>query len=235
VAGKEAIMDSPDRANSLDRAPFQFVSCYGLQQMLGLVARDEAELLQHVEEAPIESIHHHTHAYFLRHHYLAGAYPNDFATWAAIQVRDRVLGERLAIIDPFDFTDLEEVRTALITTIDDHLTHMPIVPRVVYGEAFYFMTTTLVEFPTGLVARSLADFRDHLAAAEVAVVYYHLLEARRRGRQTFDGWLDAQAQSALAEAVRRLHPYTSDLEALRQRLLELCDDALRAGTDGVRS
>jgi hypothetical protein len=85
------------------------------------------------------------------------------------------------------------------------------------------------------VARSLPEFRDQLAGAEVAVVYYHLLEARRRGRRTFDEWFDAQGHTALAEAVRRLHPYTSDLEGLRQTLLDLCDDALRAGTDGVRS
>lgn len=208
--------------------PFGFVSCHGLQQMLGLVARDEAELLQHIEDVPIESIHHHMHAYFLRHHYLAGAYPNDFATWAAIQVRDRVLGERLAIVDPFDFQDLEDLRNTLISTIDDHLTRTPVVPRVVYGEPFYFMTTTLVEIPTGLEARTLREFRDQLATAEVAVVYYHLFEAPRRQRQTFDAWFAEQGEGALAEAVRRVHPYTTDLEGLRSRLLELCDAALRS-------
>jgi len=206
--------------------PFRFVSCHGMQQMLGRVARDELELQQHLEEVQIESIHHHTHAYFLRHHYLAGAYPNDFATWAAIQVRDRVLGERLAIVDPFDFSDLEDLRAALIATIDDHLTHTPIVPRVVYGEPFHFMTTTLVEIPTGVAVRSLAAFRDQLASMEVAAVYYHLFEARRRGHQSFDDWFEALGETALAEQVRRMHPYTSDLEGLRARLLQLSDAAM---------
>jgi hypothetical protein len=214
--------------------PFRFISCHGLQQMLGRVAHDEQELLQHLEEVPIESIHHHTHAYFLRHHFLAGAYPNDFATWAAIQVRDRVLGERLAIVDPFDFEDLEDLRAALISTIDDHLTHTPVVPRVVYGEPFYFMTTTLVEIPTGLEARTLREFHACLAAAEVAVVYYHLFEARRRHRPTFDGWLADLGATDLAERVRRLHPYTSDLEELRARLLVLSDEAFGTGrSDGA--
>lgn len=201
--------------------------------MLGQVARDEAELLQHLEDVPSESIHHHMHAYFLRHHYLAGAYPNDFATWAAIQVRDRVLGERLAIVDPFDFEDVEELRQSLIAVIDDHLTHTPVVPRIVYGEPFYFMTTTLVEIPTGLEARTLREFRDRVADAEVAVVYYHLFEARRRGGLTFDGWFDAQGETVLAEAVRKVHPYTTDLEGLRNRLIELCDQALRRTEDGA--
>lgn len=207
-------------------APFRFISCHGLQRMLGLVARDEQELLQFLEEVPIESIHHHTHAYFLRHHYLAGAYPNDFATWAAIQVRDRVLGERLAIADPFDFEDLEALRSAIIAIVDDHLTHTPVVPRVVFGEPFYFMITTLLEVPTGIEARTLQEFRDGLARVDVPVVYFHLFEARRRHRPTFDAWLEAQGETALAEQVRRVHPYTSDLEGLRARLLELCDGAL---------
>lgn len=211
------------------QTPFRFVSCHGLQQMLGRVARDELELLQHLEEVPIESIHHHTHAYFLRHPYLAGVYPNDFATWAAIQVRDRVLGERLAIIDPFDFTDLEALRNALIAIIDDHLTHTPTVPRVVYGEPFYFMATTLFEIPTALEARTLREFREGLTRAEVAVVYYHMVEAPRRRRPTFDAWLEEAGETAVAEQVRRLHPYASDLEGLRRRLLTLCDESLRGG------
>ncbi|HKV44000.1 MAG TPA: DUF5752 family protein [bacterium] len=205
---------------------FRFVACHGLQQMLGREARDELELLQHLDEVPVESIHHHTHAYFLRHHYLAGAYPNDFATWAAIQVRDRVLGERLAIVDPFDFQDLEALRAAIITIVDDHLTHTPVVPRVVYGEPFYFMTTTLAEVPTGLEARTLREFRDGLARAEVSVVFFHMFEAPRRRRPTFEAWLEAQGEAGLAEEVRRLHPYTSDLEGLRARLLGFCDAAL---------
>jgi len=225
--GKDAAMGEGPAHTS-----FRFVSCHGLQQMLGRVARDELELLQHLEEAPIESIHHHTHAYFLRHPYLAGAYPNDFATWAAIQVRDRVLGERLAIIDPFDFTDLEALRNALTSIIDDHLTHTPTVPRVVYGEPFYFMTTRLFEIPTTLEARTLREFREGLARAEVAVVYYHLFEAPRRRRPTFDAWLEQVGETSAAEEVRRLHPYASDLEGLRRRVLMLCDESLRRSLRG---
>lgn len=201
--------------------------------MLGRVARDELELLQHLEEVSIESIHHHTHAYFLRHPYLAGVYPNDFATWAAIQVRDRVLGERLAIIDPFDFTDLEALRNELIAIVDDHLAHSPTVPRVVYGEPFYFMTTTLFEIPTAWEARTLLEFRDGLARAEVAVVYYHMFEAPRRRRPTFDTWLEEAGEVAVAEQVRRLRPYAFDLEGLRRRLLALCGASLRTAQRGA--
>ena len=77
-------------------------------------------------------------------------------------------------------------------------------------------------------ASQLAAFRDELASVEVAAVYYHLFEARRRGRQSFDDWFEALGETALAEQVRRVHPYTSDLEGLRARLLQLCDAATAA-------
>ena len=79
--------------------PFLFVGCWELREMLGRSARDEQQLLEAIEEVPSDSIYYHTHSFFLRHKYIAGPYPNDFATWAAIQVRDRVLGEKLGIHD----------------------------------------------------------------------------------------------------------------------------------------
>ena len=89
---------------------------------------------------------------------MAGVFPNDFATWAAIQVRDKALGEQLSIIDPFDYKDMEVLRQELITIIDRHLSRIPITPKVVYGEAFYFARSTIIEVPTGIISRNLTEF-----------------------------------------------------------------------------
>jgi hypothetical protein len=61
------------------------------------------------------------HSFLLRHRYIAGPFPNDFATWAAIQVRDRVLGEKLGILDPYDFEDLKSLWEKIINIIELHL------------------------------------------------------------------------------------------------------------------
>jgi hypothetical protein len=87
-------------ANRRAEHPFVFVGCWELREMLGRSARDERQLLEAIEEVPLDSIYYHTHSFMLRHKYIAGPYPNDFATWAAIQVRDRVLGEKLGILSP---------------------------------------------------------------------------------------------------------------------------------------
>jgi hypothetical protein len=198
--------------------------------MLGRRAYDERELLEHLEEVPLDSIYFHTHSCFLRDRALRGAYPNDFATWAAIQVRDRVLGEKLGILDPQDAPDLESLRVEVVSLIDDHLSQLGSVPRVIFGEPFYFMQSRVLEIPTGVKVRTLREFRDALAGIDAAAVYLHVLEARgRKGRRRndFATWIEEQlGLSELAAAVARLNPFPFGVEALRGRLVALCDQAL---------
>jgi len=204
--------------------------------MLGRRAYDERELLEHLEEVPLDSIYFHTHSIFLRERALPRAYPNDFATWAAIQVRDRVLGEKLGILDPHDVPDLESLRAEVVSLIDDHLSHLGSVPRVIFGEPFYFMQSRVLEIPTGVKVRTLREFRDALASVDVAVVYLHVVEARgRKGRRgnDFAVWLEEQlGLTELAAAVARLSPFPFGLEEVRRRLLALCDETLEAPGSG---
>ncbi len=210
--------------------PFHFVGCWELREMLGRSARDEQQLLEAVEEIPLDSIYFHTHSYFLRHKYIAGPYPNDFATWAAIQVRDRVLGEKLGILNPYDFENLEFLRSEIVTIIEEHLSQLQIIPRAIYGEPFHFMQSRIIEVPTGLKARSLTEFREVLATADASVVYYHTFEAiLRLGRKKGDFalWLEEQlGLPELAEKISNLDPYLTSLESIRRRILRMCDEVL---------
>ena len=212
------------------RSPFHFLGCWELREMLGRRVYDERELLEQLEEVPLESVYYHTHTCLLRQRTHPGGYPNDFATWAAIQVRDRVLGEKLGIIDPQDAPDLESLRVEVVSLIDDHLSQIGSVPRVIFGEPFYFMQARVLEIPTGVKVRTLGEFRDTLAAVDLAVVYMHVVEARgRRGRRRNDFaiWIDEQlGLSELGAAVARLNPFHLGLEEVRRRLIALCDAAL---------
>jgi hypothetical protein len=215
------------------RAPFHFLGCWELREMLGRRVYDERELLEQLEEVPLESVYYHTHTCLLRERMMPGAYPNDFATWAAIQVRDRVLGEKLGIIDPPDAADLESLRVEVVSLIDDHLSQIGSVPRVIFGEPFYFMQARVLEVPTGVKVRTLAEFRNVVASVDLAVVYMHVVEARgRRGRRRndFAVWIDEQLGLAeLASTVARLNPFHLGLDEVRRRLVGVCDAALEAG------
>ena len=114
--------------------PFVFYGCVELRQVLDRTARDERELMDRIEEVPAGSIFYHTHGYFLRHRPVTMAYGNDFARWVALEVRDQALAERLALVDPFEFPNLEDLREELVTIIREHTAGLSSVPRVEFGD-----------------------------------------------------------------------------------------------------
>lgn len=211
--------------------PFLFTGCWELREMLGRSARDEQQLLEAVEEIPVDSLYYHTVSFFLRHQYIAGPYPNDFATWAAIQLQDPVLGEKLGLLDPYDFENLESLRTEIVKVVEKHLSGLQIVPRVIFGEPFHFMQSRITAAPTGLQARTLTEFREILATVDASVIYYHTFEAMLRlGRRKgdFPQWIEDQlGLPELARKISTLDPYMTSLESIRQRILKPCDEVLQ--------
>src|SRR5512146_1734136 len=85
--------------------PFRFVGCVELREMLGRKAADVQQLMAGIEEVPADSIYYHTHSYFLRYEHGPSLFPSDYATWVAVSVRDRVVIERLGLLDPFEFCE----------------------------------------------------------------------------------------------------------------------------------
>jgi trehalose synthase-fused probable maltokinase len=212
--------------------PFRFVACVELREFMGVRAEDERQLMELIEQVPLDSIYYHTHAFFLRHKFLAGIYPNDFATWVAVHVRDQMLGEQLAMVDPAEFDNLESLRNGLVSLIDDHLRRLSIVPRIVSGEPFDFVRSRIVEVPTGLEVRTLDEFRQALLEVDASAIYFHLVEARVRlgGDNDFTAWLDrGLGQARLAARIRGINPYGGSLERTRSRLIQRCDEALAEG------
>jgi hypothetical protein len=207
--------------------PFVFTGCVELRQALDHRATDERELLERLEEVPAGSVFYHTHGYFLRHRPITTAYGNDFAAWVAAHLRDQVLAERLAVVNPFEFASLEDLREELASVIHDHLVRLSSVPRVELGEVFYFQQSHIVEV-------TLAEFRAGLAAVDASAIYMHMVEARARlGRRAgdFAEWIRFSLEMPdLADKIERIDTYMTNLEKVRARVLTLVDGALEGST-----
>ena len=147
-----------------------------------------------------------------------------------MEVRDRLLAERLAVIDPFDFKGLEALREELISVIDDHLSRAAIVPRVIFGEPFYFNQSRILQVPTDLEVGTLLEFRQALSEVDVSAIYFHMFEARHRlehEKSDFSAWIqESLGLPDLAGRLRAINPYLGSLERLRSALLTVCDEFL---------
>jgi hypothetical protein len=214
--------------------PFAFMACMELKEFVGLRAENERQLAQLLDEVPLDSIYYHTHGFLLRPRLLSGPYPNDFATWVDVHVRDRILGERLAMVDPADFTTLQALREELVSVVDEHLRRIGIVPQVVSGEPFDFIQSRIVEIPTGVEVGTLQELRDAVLEIDQSALYFHLVEARLRlgrGRNDFAAWLErGLGLPELATRVQAVNPYAGSLEQARARLIAILDEAIAAGT-----
>ena len=202
--------------------PFALMTFAEVREILHRKARGEQELLEGVEEIDAASIYYHTHSHYMHERYLQENYPNDFASWVANDVRDRVLSERLAVVDPFAAGDLESVRRELIQILEDHLDEMGFSPRALFGEPFHFLRSHLIPIVTGTEVRSREELKSALAAASPGTLYYHFFEdALGKGRKVgaIVDWVATELKdTGLADAIGTLNPYRINLTVFRKDL-----------------
>ncbi len=218
------------KSKKIASTPFRFVGCIELKEMLGIKSRDEEDLMEKIEDVPLDSIYYHVYGYLLRHQYLLGPYPNDFASWVALEVRDDLLAEKLALMDPLEYDDLENLRGRIIEVIGEHLNHTLIIPRAVNGHPFFFMKSRMIEVPTGIEVKTLQEFRDALQVVDSSVIFNHCFAATRSltNRLDFLAWIEKELGfKDLCYDLKRINFYMISLENIRERILKLCDACLK--------
>ena len=208
--------------------PYSLYSCADIREILNRRAHGEQELLECIEEVDEDSIYYHTHSYYLHGKYEYDLYPNDFATWVADDVRDRLLSERLAVLDPFQFDDIEALREELLSTIDDHISRLGFSPRALSGDSFYFFRAHVISFPTGVTVKTREELARAIANASPQTIFYHFFEdAFRKGARngSLVHWVaDDLRDQALADKLSLFNPYRLHMEQIRSELLALIGD-----------
>ena len=102
--------------------PFEVKDCALLVRMSGLPpAVNLRELRDRIAGCSENVLFHHYCETTLRTTFDNPDYRNDFAVWAKLYLGDRVLAERLGILDPYSFHSLEELRAATLEVIDERL------------------------------------------------------------------------------------------------------------------
>ena len=94
------------------------------------------------------SIYHHFWGTLLRPQPSDREYNNDFATWCHQSLHDAPAAERLAVIDPADFSDMEDLRQELIEVIDERLDETELMLFTRADQQFHFARSIIVVFDT---------------------------------------------------------------------------------------
>ena len=204
--------------------PFTIKDCTLITRMAGVeTALNLRELRERVIFCPIESLFHHFCETVIRPTFDDPEFRNDLAIWAARYLQDRVLAERLGILNPYTFNSLDDLRQAVVDIVDDRLAEVPYVPWVKQGNDFRFMRAVTVVFDTGVQLHTPDDLVTAIPDMSLSSIYYHYVEARRRTEQgvdDFSAWLVGFGDSTqpLIDALRDIDFYFMSLPQLRAQL-----------------
>ena len=171
-------------------------------------------------------IYHHFWGTLLRPQFSNREYNNDFAAWCHHSLHDNPAAERLAVIDPADFTDMEELRQELIEVIEARLDETDLVLFTRSDRQFHFVRGVIVVFDTARRLSHPHELPKALPEMSVGSIFYHFIDARRRdplGVDDFRAWLMGLGPEyeAVIEDVAEVDPYFESLFVLRDRLTQL--------------
>ncbi len=203
---------------------FRFHTKFDQTILLGKRARNVSELLAEIRTVPDACIYYHTHRYLQQHHYLSPEPPNDFAYWVTNVLNEDLLAEKMLSIDIVQFQTILELRNAFVHLLDAYLQKAKKLANSPEGEEFHFMASRTFVLPTAIVASTPQEFIAALQQVSVSSLYYHMFDAKLRlekGENDFSAWLGGLGLHDLADALRRLDPYTYTLEGLRKRIIVL--------------
>ncbi len=213
-----------------ERKPFHFHTRVTQVELLGIVARNVKELYEGIKKVPSTSIYHHTHRYLEQHRYFSPEHPNDFSYWITNNLGLKKLGEKIASVDIFRFSDIEELRKVFLEVLENYLRDRPPLRNCIPGEEFRFLSSRIFVIPTPYKANDLREFVFCLKKVTVHSLYFHIFESRLRLKHhdnDFSCWIRDLGFVDLAAKISRLDPYTHTLEGLRRKIVSLVEDQIR--------
>jgi hypothetical protein len=206
---------------------FEVKDCALVAIATGRRARNLLELRDEIRTIDAASIYFHFWGSLLRPTFDDPRFHNGFAIWADHALHNTALAERLSVIDPTYFEDMERLRARVITVIDQDLTRTGVVPSAPEGAEFDFIRSQIVIFDTCRRLTDPADLPEAVAAMSRTSVFYHFIDARRRTPDSVDDfstWLSDIDRTGYAELCTRLEgidPFYGSLEETRTALREV--------------
>ncbi len=205
---------------------FAVKDCSLLTLTTGRYAQNLRELNAHLREAHRGCIYHHFWGNRLRPRLERPDFQNDLAVWTRNALHDHPLSERLGIINPTRFPDLEALRREVIDIIEERLEESETMPWVQSGQEFFFLRSQTVVFDTRLRLQEPRELCDIVPQMPVGSLYYHFIDARRRLPESvddFSSWLGGFGEEyrELIHSLVNLDPYFVTLRELRERVADV--------------
>jgi hypothetical protein len=211
--------------------PFCVMDCSLVRCATGRVCFNLRELVDAIRTVSDGVIEHHMMRCVLEDHFQLYEFPNDLAGWCQTRLGDNVLGEQLALIDPYRQASISDLRAALLNVMEDRLWSLAYVPWCRPGLEFHLLESRLIAYDTGQRIATPSALLEAVERMSPRSLFYHFHDARRRtggASDDFSMWLEKLgAEPSLVGALRAIDFYFLNLSQLRQAV----SDAFRQQAD----
>jgi len=213
---------------------FALKDCALIAIATGRKAMSLRELREILTDIRADSIYYHFWGGLLQPRFEERELNNDFAGWVWHGLHDAILAERLAVLDPTDHPDLEDLRQALLDVIDERLDESEYLPWMRATRQFEFICSQIVVFDTRRRLHDARELAQLMPQLSLSSIFYHFIDARRRladGGDDFSFWLaglDGGYPELRAE-LKAIDPYFGGLAHLRDQLSAALAPSLEEG------
>ena len=202
--------------------PFAIKDCALIALATGRRAQNLRELRDQLLTIHSGSIYYHFWGGLLHTRFDDPEYNNDFAAWAQHALHDSRLAERLGVIDPAEFTDIEGLRQELIEEIEERIEETEYLPWAKPEQQFNFIRAQTVIFDTGIRIIKPMEFAKIIPKLSLGSIYFHFIDARLRLprlQDDFRVWLEQFGDcQELCFRLAEVDPYFISLHDLRIEL-----------------
>ena len=215
--------------NEITHEPFEIKDCALAAIATGQKAQNLKELRDCIETVVPGCIAYHFWAGKLRPRFDDPEFNNDFAAWASHALHDKVLAERLGMIDPTSFDRREDMKQELLDIIEERLDENEHIPWTSADQQFYFITSQIVVFSARRTIVKPGELVAIVPEMTSSSIFYHFIDARRRtfGHiDDFRAWLYGfeDGYRDLCDILSNVDPFFSTLPELRQQLCDIFID-----------
>jgi hypothetical protein len=218
----------------MDNNNIKIMDCALIAIATGVKAQNLRELKDQMRTIHPGCLYHHFWGNLLNPHFEEREFQNDFAVWTWRHMHDLKISERLSLIDPSVYKDIEELRKEVIEIIEERLYESEYVPWVRPGEEFHFIRSQVVVFDTEKSYGDPRELIELIPTISLGSIFYHFIDSRRRtpgAKNDLSVWLAGfgDKYNGLIEELDNIDPYFTTLNELRQAIFYVFDDYFKGG------
>ncbi|MEZ0343831.1 MAG: DUF5752 family protein [Caldimicrobium sp.] len=202
--------------------PFVFKAEFWLPKATGIKVNSLKDFIATLRSIDESSVFYHTYANIFNYHNLPTHYNNSFAYWL-YKNNYLVLAEKISVIDPLEYYDLEELRRAFLTILDEYYTKNP-EEKVVYPFIFIAAEREILE--CNMVANNLEEFINFFKTSSINSLFYHLITSRLENKtliNDYSAWLSMIGEPKKAELINNLDIYSMNMYEIKKEIIKILE------------